>query len=344
MRVTFVLPALTLGGGNKIAMMYANQLGLRGHQVHVVCGPEPGPRFFERAFGRTRQGAYDAGPNVVIKRVANGHSALLAGLPDADALIGTWWETVEAIAPAERRKGTKFHLVQDHEVFPYLPPKAADVHRLPFHRIVVSKWLEQTIRDTYGTTDISLVTNPVDVSGFAVPNRTPFSGAVGTLYSVAPRKNSIMALHVVEQARKALPGLKLIAFGAEQAPKLPFVDFYLRPSQPNIPQIYASCDFWLFTSTSEGFGLPILEAMAAGTPVIATAAGAAPDLVTPQTGAIVKDADEMATKLVELYNLSPGAWRQLSTNSRAVAESHDILTAVSRFETILQTSVTSRTT
>lgn len=36
---------------------------------------------------------------------------------------------------------------------------------------------------------------------------------------------------------------------------------------------------WLFTSLEEGFGLPILEAMACGTPVVASRAGAAPDLI-----------------------------------------------------------------
>ena len=56
-------------------------------------------------------------------------------------------------------------------------------------------------------------------------------------------------------------------------------EFHLRPPQDRIRDIYSKCDAWLFGSRSEGFGLPILEAMACRTPVIGTPAGAAPELL-----------------------------------------------------------------
>jgi glycosyltransferase involved in cell wall biosynthesis len=56
----------------------------------------------------------------------------------------------------------------------------------------------------------------------------------------------------------------------------------------------------------EPFGLAIVEAMASGTPVIAIARGAAPELVSDGiTGFLVGDADEMASAVSRAANLDP---------------------------------------
>ncbi len=39
-------------------------------------------------------------------------------------------------------------------------------------------------------------------------------------------------------------------------------------SEANLPSLYARCDVFLFPSFYEGFGWPVLEAMACGTPVV----------------------------------------------------------------------------
>jgi glycosyltransferase involved in cell wall biosynthesis len=44
-----------------------------------------------------------------------------------------------------------------------------------------------------------------------------------------------------------------------------------------LPGLYAGAEAFALPSLYEGFGLPVLEAMAAGTPVVATPAGALPD-------------------------------------------------------------------
>jgi len=197
------------------------------------------------------------------------------------------------------------------------------------------------MRDTYGSTETTLVLNPVDVDRFAWSERSRGRDpVVGTVYSSAAGKNSDMALEAVRIARERITNLKLTCFSSQQLPQhwltQPFVDFHFRPSQELIPAIYRACDYWLFTSESEGFGLPILEAMAVGTPVIATSAGAAQDLVTEQTGALVAlSPEEMAEAIVSLYSKSDETWKAMSRACRAVAERHDIATAVSEFETVL---------
>jgi len=342
LKITFVLPHLTLSGGNKVTLMYADRLAARGHDVTVVHGwmPRMRDRIAQRLLGRRPDISISPRVRMLLASSSN-YDRIAESLPDADVLVATWWHTVEAVAKAPESKGRKFHLVQDHEIFPYLPDRSAAVYRLPFHKIVVSNWLLELMRDDYGRTDASLVSNPVDVTRFAWQERTrSVPPKVGTLYAQAPRKNCQMALEAVRIARAKIPDLKLVCFASELLPqdwiKQSFVEFHLQPDPQLIPEIYRLCDYWLFTSESEGFGLPILEAMAVGTPVIATRAGAAPDVVSDQTGTLVDlDATKMADAIVRLYAEPEASWKAMTHACRGIAERHDIETAVSEFETVL---------
>jgi len=59
------------------------------------------------------------------------------------------------------------------------------------------------------------------------------------------------------------------------AERVSFLD-YVSPDE--LPALYAGADCFILPSLYEGFGLPILEAMACGTPVIAAHAGSLPEV------------------------------------------------------------------
>ena len=48
MRITFVLPAANLGGGNRVIAMYAEHLRRRGHQILVVSTKQEVPHLLDR--------------------------------------------------------------------------------------------------------------------------------------------------------------------------------------------------------------------------------------------------------------------------------------------------------
>jgi glycosyltransferase involved in cell wall biosynthesis len=66
--------------------------------------------------------------------------------------------------------------------------------------------------------------------------------------------------------------------------------------RPNaeIPLWMNACDVVVLPSLSEGFGVVLVEAMACGKPVVATACGGPEDIVTSDTGILVPPADETA--------------------------------------------------
>jgi glycosyltransferase involved in cell wall biosynthesis len=78
--------------------------------------------------------------------------------------------------------------------------------------------------------------------------------------------------------------------------------------RPNaeIPLWMNTCDVVVLPSLSEGFGVVLVEAMACGKPVVATACGGPEDIVTANTGILVPPADEKALAQAMLDALSDG--------------------------------------
>ena len=72
-----------------------------------------------------------------------------------------------------------------------------------------------------------------------------------------------------------------------------------------IARYYQAADVYMHAAQVETFGNTIVEALACGTPVVATAVGAIPELIEESsTGFLVppKDADMMASRIVELIS------------------------------------------
>src|SRR5262249_28234460 len=141
--------------------------------------------------------------------------------------------------------------------------------------------------------------------------------------------------------KRKIPSLKLVAFGSSainQALQLPADTNYVRrPPQDRIRDIYASADAWIVASRSEGFGLPILEAMACRTPVIATPTGAAPQLVAEGGGMLVKieSPEDLARAIEGVAAMDETVWRAMSDAAYATATRYPWDDATDLFEAAL---------
>ena len=354
MRITFVCGASDLSGGARVISIYADHLHRRGHTVTIVSRPRR--RFSKidqlKSWVRGRPvprnakawaSHYDHLDGPTHRRIDRYRPVTADDVPDADVVIATWWETAEWVAAYPPAKGRRAYFIQHYEAHENQPADRVDATwRLPLHKIIIARWLLDLARDRFGDTDVSYVPNAVDLQQFHAPPRGRHAPpTVGTMYSIVPFKACGVALKAFELAKEKIPDLKLVTFGTRAAtaalPLPPGTDHTVQPPQDHIRDLYARCDVWLFASRSEGFGLPLLEAMACRTPVVATPVGAAPELVEAGGGVLVptEDPRAMAAEIERLLTLPPDQWQRASDAAYATATRYTWDDAATLFEAAL---------
>lgn len=356
MKITFVLPYAGLAGGVRVAAIYAEKLKQRGHEVCVVSLPsmpislKDQVRSLLKRQGwrkRLRDSHFD-GVDVEHRVLETYRPIEATDVPDADVIVATWWETAEWINQYPASKGTKVYFIQHHEMlFPGQPQeRVRATWFLPMYKIVVSHWLVDVARTFYGNARVSLVPNSVDAKQFFAPPREKQPApTVGLMYVDLHWKGSDLCLKAFELAARKIPNLRLVAFGSNPpSPNLPLPvgATYIRcPPQNQIKDVYAQCDAWLFGSRMEGFGMPLLEAMACRTPVIGVPAGAAPELLREGSGILVKPENpkDMARAIEQVCQMTNQEWQVMSEAAYNRAVSYTWDDATDRFEAALHQAV-----
>ena len=105
--------------------------------------------------------------------------------------------------------------------------------------------------------------------------------------SLEPRKNLAVLLRAWKVIEGSHPDLSLVIVGATERIFRPFdlatemerVQFAGYTAETDLPGLYAGAAAFVLPSFDEGFGLPVLEAMACGVPVVASNRGALPEVV-----------------------------------------------------------------
>jgi len=103
--------------------------------------------------------------------------------------------------------------------------------------------------------------------------------------SLEPRKNLPALIHAWNQITREFPDVALVLAGEAgnvfRAVKLPQGKanlFFTGHVDAELPALYANAELFVLPSLDEGFGLPVLEAMACGAPVIVSNGGALPEV------------------------------------------------------------------
>jgi glycosyltransferase involved in cell wall biosynthesis len=90
--------------------------------------------------------------------------------------------------------------------------------------------------------------------------------------------------------------------------------------QRDLEELYSACDLFVYPSLFEGFGLPVLEAMACGAPVLTSNAGSLPEVAGEAARTFhPEDLDLLAASLGELL-LDPSLREKLASLSRRRCE------------------------
>ena len=104
--------------------------------------------------------------------------------------------------------------------------------------------------------------------------------------------------------------------------RVKFIDFL---SEDELIQLYSACDLFVFPSRHESFGLPVMEAMACGKPVVAAATGIVLELQSHGLKGLKvvppNDAGELSRGIIEMLQLiEKDGKRQIAEENRKLIE------------------------
>ncbi|MGB2894652.1 MAG: glycosyltransferase [Anaerolineales bacterium] len=218
------------------------------------------------------------------------------------------------------------------------------------HVVVPTESIREMLTKDYGIRQgVTVVPTPVDLHEFdalhpeKVRAKFGLEGQEVLLFAgrLAPEKGLEMLIQAFGIIHKARPGVRLLLLGkGPHAEALKtrlrrnnledFVIFAGAVPHEQVPDYYAAADLFVFPSTTETQGLVIIEAMAAGLPVVAVRAPGAVDILTDGGGILTDDKPEALAQQVVNIMADPAKKRQLSEQARRAVERYSIPEATAR--------------
>ena len=167
--------------------------------------------------------------------------------------------------------------------------------------IAVSRHTKQDILDLYGTPPQKVTVVEEGIEDHFRPadeeeiQRVQDQNAIGRPYllmvgTLEPRKNHALAFEALARLKaEGWPHCLVVAGGRgwlfdtvkSEVELLGLADdviFTGRVPEEDLPPLYSGADCFLMPSLYEGFGIPVLEAMACGAPVVCSTASSLPDV------------------------------------------------------------------
>ncbi|NIP58589.1 MAG: glycosyltransferase [Gemmatimonadetes bacterium] len=349
MRTTFLVPAADTYGGDRVIGRYARGLAERGHDVRVLSLGRPRSLSFYRDLDVETLGM-ESFPS---SRLDYARAALRAvsALPRPGVLVATWTPTLPVAAAARllRRTPRLVWLAQDYpEMFEGLSLESrllAGGARFADAVVAVSEACARHHGEERFPERFEVIHSGID-EVFLDAGREGGGAAVeggpgeGILFVGAPvpRKGWPDFLEATERLREwglRVPVTVVTSSPPRDTPPLPT---RIRPGldDEELASLYAAHRAYVCASRAEGWGLPALEAMAVGTPVVTTLHEGCRAYARPEEnclGVPVGDAGALAAAVRGLLE-SPELARRLVRGGRETAEAFTWPAAIRRFEAV----------
>lgn len=340
MRIVQICSARDLGGGEKHLADLANALATRGHDIYAVVVPRS-----------PLHGVLSALPkqNIVELPMRNSLN-LLSAFKLARFLRDRRIEIIHAhmardyplaALAASRANGTQLVLTR-HVLF-----QLHKSHRLTLRNvarvIAVSRAVFDRLRAQriFDSSKITVIYNGIDIDRFAgiregVAEKGSDAGfRVGMIGHIAPikgQKEFLRAAAIVCQHRHDVDFVIVgedKSYKGENRQRIEKLIAELNIGQhvslagwtDNVAKVLSTFDLFVSPARAEPFGLSIVEAMAAGVPVLATMSEGASEIIEPdQTGRLVplRDVNALANAIAELLS-DPRECQRLSSNAQRAA-------------------------
>lgn len=328
LRILHISSAQAFGGGERYLVDLANALAKRGHDVYVATRRRS-PLISELTL--PQENMFELPLRNALDATSAGGLAKLIRSREIEIVHAHMARDYPIAAYAARRNAGSKLIVTRHVLFPL-----NRLHKLTLGRvsrvIAVSRAVERDLhaQALVSPEKIAVVHNGVDVGRLEtvcgrlqridfcrrwdLPEESLLVGTVGTF---TPLKGHEDFLRASAQVKEVVPRAFFVISGIDSPQAQAYRSQLERLSvelglggrvrlisrMDNIAELFCALDVFVSASHTESFGLAIVEAMAAGTAVVATATEGAQEIVEDgETGILVPvgGIDQMARSMTEL--------------------------------------------
>jgi glycosyltransferase involved in cell wall biosynthesis len=354
MKIAIPICLFDHSGGVRVLSVLANGLADRGYRTSAVVPRGCNPPFFplnERV--EIEWIGKDWGNLVGIKKVQ-----LMFGFPsNVDVGIANVFLTAYAVKLARLLGRTRrgLYFIQGYEplafgehargsaLWRFLNKKLAEwTYHLGLECVANSKWTAAMLKARHDL-EVTVVPLGVDTKVFhpvaSIEEKCHDELRVMTIGNAHPVKRFDLFLKVVQMLRARANCRAIVASHDKSlVAGESFIEFLRPKNDLEMAGIYNKASVFISTSISEGFGLPLLEAMACGTPVVTTDSGGIRDFCQDGFNCrIVESArpEDLAEAVMEIHS-NKELKRRLIENGLTTARQWPWERFIDSFDVLLQ--------
>lgn len=350
LRIVQLVEDLELGGLERLAVDLALAQKQAGHQLLVYCLFQAGP---------LAAALETAGIPVVPFRKAPGFSpstvmamAKRLRADRVDVIHGHNPGVHHYAALAARLSGVPVcvntrHSVTTSKGLPYQERYFRWVKPLTSHVVFVCDFVRRGLEQKLGypAEKCSVILNGIPLAGFLARSACPGSRPrfrFGTIGRLVPAKGHSVLIDAFARVAKSAPGAELSIYGygalqdelSAQIARLGLEGkVRLEGRTADSPATLGGLDVFVFSSVNEGLPLVILEAMAAGLPIVSTNVGGIPEVLPRESAWLCPPGDAEALSAAMLQALGSNDLRERAdTGRRLAAASYGLDHMAARYE------------
>ncbi|OLO37191.1 hypothetical protein BTR23_13765 [Alkalihalophilus pseudofirmus] len=317
LHVVYVIHHGEICGGLKVILEHANGLQQLGMEVTIVSHASKPDWFAVEA-------NYIEVPY---------HLEIAKGIPHCDVIVAAYWDQIQAcidtgIAPVIYFEQGDFHLFEPEKMGSNMTYMVKKLFTLPEHIMTVSKPAANKISEHYKRNDVRVFPNAIDHNQFYPAKAKPSNKS---MIIVGDEQVTFKGIKDLKEIHSILiqKGFDLDLIWI--SPRKPVEDvpenirLYIAPDQKTIGHLYREASLFVCGSYYEAFGLPGLEAMACGTPVVTSKAEGVYEYAIDNYNCLLADAGDINgfVEKIELLLKSEELYKNLQKNGLKTAEKYN---------------------